>query len=212
MEPHLQDPLFRIDDGEFRIGRKSVAGEPCDLIIVFDTAPSVLLVAPDDEFDRPLRHETLVLERFQGEERTNGRSLVVRRTAPPDLPVRNFAAEGIVRPAVPCGNDVEMTEDGKIFPSPVRDFADIILIVLRFEPHLFRKGEKILQAFCRTFAERLFRCSFGERGICPDEVRYGTDRFFLILVHSLYSISAEIARVIDFILCYCNMLSFKSQS
>ena len=183
VETELQDALFRIDDGEVRIGREARLGHVRDFVVVLDAAPAALFVAADDELDLLARDEALILERLQGIECADRRSLVVRRAAAPDLAVGDLAAEGIVRPALPRGDDIEVAEDGKLLPFAEDDFAHIIIVVMRFKAHARRKGKEIGKALCRTLAEGRFGRSLRERRVRLDEIRDRPDRFFLIPFH-----------------------------
>ena len=183
VKAQLQNALLRIDDGEIGIGREARFGQVRHLVVMFDALPAALFVAADDEFDLLLGDKALVFERLQGIERADCGALVVRRAAAPDLPFRNFAAEGIVRPAVARGNDVEMAEHRKLLPFPEEDFAHIIFEIMRLEAHPLRKGEEICKALGCALAEGHFGRPLRERGICSDEVRDRPDRFFLITFH-----------------------------
>ena len=118
VETELQDALFRIDDGEVRIGREARLGHVRDFVVVLDAAPAALFVAADDELDLLARDEALILERLQGIECADRRALVVRRTAAPDLAVGDLAAEGIVRPALPRGTTSRWQRMANSSPSP----------------------------------------------------------------------------------------------
>ena len=212
MQAQLQNTLFRIDDGEIRIGRKPVLGHMRDFVVMLDASPTALLVAADDELDLFLGDKALVFERLHGVKRADGGAFVVRRAATPDLAFRDLAAEGIVRPAFPCGDDVEMAKHRELLSFSEDDFPDVIVVIRDLKAHLLGKREEIGKALGRALSEGHCGRSLRERRICLNKVRDRTDRLFLIPFHSKYSVLAANAAVFFAIPHYFTIICGKCQS
>ena len=104
-------------------------------------------------FDRALGRKARVFERFQAVQADDGGALVVRRAAAVDLSVRDLSAERIVRPPAAGGHYVEVAEDGKGFSAAENHFADIVVVVVRFESEALRQTQKVVESPCGALAE-----------------------------------------------------------
>ena len=168
VQPDVQNTLLRIDDGETSVGRETLGGHFGDLVIVLDARPAALLVAADDEFYLPRGDKPLVFERLHGIKNAHRGTFVVDGAPAPDLPVRDFSAEGGFRPPAPRGNNVEVGEDGERLALAEYNFSHIVAVIFRLKSERLRKREKVCEAVRTPLAERKGRGALGRRGIKAD--------------------------------------------
>ena len=145
----MQDTLFRINHGEVRIGGETFLGHFCNFVVMFNASPTAFFVAADDQFNGTVRHNAFVLQCLQRVQTNYRRGLVVHCAAPPNFRTRytavgdiivDYTAEGRVFPTAACWYNVKVGKDGKIFPLAEHNFTDIVVVVVRFKAHFFRKG------------------------------------------------------------------------
>ena len=127
------------------------------LAVIFHVLHAAFLVAAEDEPHAAGKRNARVFDGLHGQQRGDGRALVVRRAAAVNRVAFHLRAEGIMYPAVAGGHDVQMRDDAHHLAGIAHfDVAGVIIKVARFEAHRRRVGEGGIEHGLQRLAEERF--------------------------------------------------------
>ena len=153
---NIDAALFDVDQRIFRVGREAVIGHFHLRGIVSHAAHGHLLVAAEDQAHAVLQLDARVPHGAHGVERRDRRAFIVHHAAAIDAPVRHIAGEGIVRPAVAGGHNVQMRQHTqRLRALAQRNIARIAVEIAHGKAHLFRVGQRLIERLSHVLAERL---------------------------------------------------------